>query len=104
MPVFAKVRIKPGAKCFQDFKFFTWPPSDYEDGKNVIGVHDDTVFVAQKKVTSEQKVEWTCRAEGAGDSDKYGNGPIIVYEGDMEFLTPMLSYDPSKEERGINVW
>lgn len=104
MPVFANVRIKPGSQCFQDRRGYTWPPSQYEDGFKLAGVPDDQVFVAKKSVSSEGNVEWDCKAEGAGMPGYYGNGGITVIGNDLEFLTPMLSYDPSKEERGINEW
>lgn len=98
MTAFAKARIKPGAKCFQDFSFYTWPPSQYEGGRKLAGVDDNTVFVAEKKRMATGKAEWVCRAKGAGVLGNYGNGAITVYDGDLEFLTPMLGYDPSERK------
>lgn len=95
MPVFVKARIKPGAKCSQDFRFYTWPPSQYEDGFKLAGVPDDQVFIAQKRVSSNGSAEWDCKAKGAGVPGHYGNGGITVTGNDLEFLTPMLGYDPS---------
>ncbi|MCP5013877.1 MAG: hypothetical protein GY938_01185 [Ketobacter sp.] len=82
-PVYAKVRIKSGATCTQDFKLFTWPPSQYRCVD--FGVADDTVFVAEKR-QGFTKCEWICRAAGAGLLSNYGDGAITAT--DVEFLTP----------------
>ncbi len=94
MSVYALVRIKTGARCYQDFSSYYWPPSDYGDeGKSLAGVADDCVFVAEKR-TSGDPAYWDCRAPGAGQSGAYGNGSIFAPIDGVEFLTPMLGYTP----------
>lgn len=95
MSVYAYVRIKPGANCFQDMNFYEWPPSQYSEKiKNFIGVDDDTVFVAEKWIKSGGGVNWHCEAKGAGEiGGDYRNGGIIVKGGDsVELLTPLYGY------------
>ena len=98
MSVFAKVNIKSGARCFQDFRSYIWPPSQYKDGFRLAGVPDNQIFVAQKRISSEGHVEWHCKAEGAGVLGHYGNGGIIVLGSELDFITPMLGYDPSENK------
>jgi len=96
MTAYALVRIKNGARCGQDFHFYTWPPSDYGDeGRKLAGVHDDAVFIARKMV-SNGRVSWNCRTNGAGMlGGDYGNGGISVFDGSgVEMLTPLLGYEP----------
>lgn len=85
-PTYALVKIKNGAKCFQDFRLFTWPPA-----------HDprftpDTVFVA-KKVLMRGGVEWDCTTWGAGFMDDYGDGSVSA--SDVELLSPVSYVKPT---------
>jgi|GEM_PF-5863281 len=95
MPVYALVRIKPGALCCQDRSIYRWPPSNYgEEGKNLARVEDDAVFVGEKRLKSGE-VLWDCKARGAGIIGEYGNGGIFVSGDDcVEMLTPLLGYKP----------
>lgn len=95
MSGYALVRIKPGAKCFQDFAFYRWPLSDYgEEGKAMADIPDDVVFIG-KKMTDGKSVKWDCKTHGAGMIGSYGNGGIIVSGDDpVEMLTPLLGYQP----------
>ena len=87
---YAIAKIKNGSKCGQDFTYYTWPPSDYKDGKKLAGVKDDCVFVAEKKKIGSWP--WECVAPGAGEIGKYGNGSIYV--SDVEMLTPLVLFKP----------
>lgn len=95
MAAFALVRIKPGAKCFQDFAFYTWPISDYgEEGKAMADLPDDAVFIG-KKVFDGDRIKWRCKTHGAGMPGSYRNGGIIVWGDDpVQMVTPMLGYEP----------
>lgn len=96
MPVYVLLRVKPGAGCFQDFRFYQWPPSAYgEEGTSLAGVADDCIFIAEKL-----DAKWECTAPGAGARGQYGNGSISISGSDcIEYLTPMLGYCPSEEMR-----
>ena len=95
MPDFALVKIKPGAKCYQDFAFYTWPLSDYgEDGKAMADIPDDSVFIGEK-TRDRNGTKWRCKTHGAGMPGSYGNGGITVWGDDpVEMITPLLSYKP----------
>jgi hypothetical protein len=98
MLAYALIRIKPGAKCFQDFTFYTWPLSDYgEEGKAMADIADSAVFVG-KKVRYGEGTRWYCKTHGAGMKGSYRNGEIIVWGDDpVEMLTPLLGYEPDLE-------
>ena len=101
---FALVKINDGAKCFQDFRFYRWPPSQYQGGSKLAGVPDSAVFVGEKRV-SKGRAEWSCEAFGAGiigqGNGCYGNGKIIVTgENCVEMLTPILGYKPEMPSQG----
>ena len=89
---YAKVRIKPGARCYQDHATYSWPPeTDAEKSMAIVG--GDCIFIAEKLVRNG-RVEWDCTAFGAGDMGSlggYGNGSILVVgEGDLvELLSPV---------------
>ena len=95
MSAYALVRIKPGAKCFQDFSYYVWPISAYgEEGKKLADIDDDAVFIGEKKGSGDG-VRWDCKTHGAGMPGSYGNGSIFVSGEDcVEMLTPMLGYEP----------
>lgn len=99
MSAYALVRIKNGALVYQDFQTYHWPP---EDGPfnldKLAGVPGDTVFRAEKRISSKGAV-WSCRAPGAGIRGDYGNGAILVRGLDAEMLTPMRSEPFTEYER-----
>jgi hypothetical protein len=96
MSVWAIVRIKHGANCFQDRYFYNWPPGKRKFISDLAGVSDDCVFIAEKKFING-KAEWECYAPGAGYPGQYGSGSINADE--VEFITPMLGYKPSEHDR-----
>lgn len=98
MAAYALIRIKSGAKCFQDFAFYTWPLSHYgEQGKAMADIPDDAVFIG-KKVRDGERTKWRCKTHGAGMKGSYRNGGITVWGDDpVEMLTPLLGYEPDLE-------
>jgi len=76
-----KIRIKEGARIFQDFYFLRWPnckppQKEYKDEKYQFKTkYPDAVFNAIKKDRY-----WDCWREGYGDRKDYGNGSIFVYD------------------------
>ena len=89
---YAKVRIKPGARCYQDHATYSWPP-ETDAEKAMAGVEGDCIFSAEK-IVSQGRAEWDCTAFGAGvlgPPGGYGNGSILVFgEGDLvELLSPV---------------
>lgn len=103
MTAFALVRIKSGAKCFQDFAFYTWPLSDYgEEGKAMADIPDDSIFIGEK-VRDGKGVKWRCRTRGAGVTGAYGNGAITAWGADpVEMITPLLGYKPELPSEGAS--
>lgn len=98
MTAYALARIKSGAKCSQDHKFYTWPLSAYgREGKALADIPDEAVFLAEKRKDGS----WDCRTYGAGMPGSYGNGGIYVWGADpVELLTPMLGYKPELPRTG----
>lgn len=81
-----KVKIKKGAKIFQDFHFGRWPaclpPSSEYEGEEYRyrTKNPDLIFDAEWKGR-----HWDCRRKGYGVGSKpeeYGNGSIFVIDED----------------------
>lgn len=63
-----KVKIRKGARIYQDFSFHRWPECAYAVSGDV-----DTEFDAKPDGDG-----WECVADGYGAPGEYGNGAIIV--------------------------